>query len=146
MTSTRLPTTWARALRGAPLLGLMALLTALPSQAQYKVVGPDGKITYTDRPPVSESAKVTALGRRGAAASGPLGHGSSQPGELLPAVGIVGELVERGAGRGEQDRVTGVGEGERPFDRDRKRPAHFKRHRVGEGCSDLLGGAADQVG
>ena len=42
-----------------------------PALAQYKIVAPDGSVTYTDRPPVSESAKVTALGRRGAAASGP---------------------------------------------------------------------------
>ena len=30
---------------------LLALLLALPCQAQFKVVGPDGKVTYTDRPP-----------------------------------------------------------------------------------------------
>lgn len=69
MTSTRLPTTWARALRGAPLLGLMALLTALPSQAQYKVVGPDGKITYTDRPPPAQQGKATAISAKGGTAS-----------------------------------------------------------------------------
>ena len=33
-----------------PLLTLLALAAALPALAQYKVVGPDGKITYTDRP------------------------------------------------------------------------------------------------
>jgi glutaredoxin len=49
---------------------LVALLAALPAQAQYKVVGPDGKVTYTDRPPPSNTAKVTSLGSR-AAASGP---------------------------------------------------------------------------
>lgn len=32
------------------LLGTL-LATALPALAQYKVVGPDGKVTYTDRPP-----------------------------------------------------------------------------------------------
>ncbi len=50
---------------------LVALLAALPAQAQYKVVGPDGKVTYTDRPPVSSGAKVTSLGARGTA-SGPV--------------------------------------------------------------------------
>jgi glutaredoxin len=30
------------------------LLAALPGHALYKVVGPDGKVTYTDRPPESE--------------------------------------------------------------------------------------------
>lgn len=43
---------------------LVALLAALPAQAQYKVVGPDGKVTYTDRPPPSNTARVTSLGSR----------------------------------------------------------------------------------
>ena len=43
---------------------LVALLAALPAQAQYKVTGPDGKVTYTDRPPAPSSAKVTSLGSR----------------------------------------------------------------------------------
>lgn len=42
-----------------------ALLVALPVLAQYKVVGPDGRVTYTDRPPADASAKVTDLNRRG---------------------------------------------------------------------------------
>ena len=50
---------------------LVALLAALPAQAQYKVVGADGKVTYTDRPPTSGQAKVTSLGSRGTA-SGPV--------------------------------------------------------------------------
>ena len=32
--------------------------------AQYKVVGPDGKVTYTDRPPASSDGKISALGAR----------------------------------------------------------------------------------
>jgi glutaredoxin len=45
---------------GAP---LAALLVVLPSHAQYKVVSPDGKVTYTDTPPPSSSgSKVTKLG------------------------------------------------------------------------------------
>ncbi|HEY6133735.1 MAG TPA: glutaredoxin family protein [Rubrivivax sp.] len=44
------------------LMGAM-LLTSLPSWALYKVVGPDGKITYTDRAPIDASSKVTGLGR-----------------------------------------------------------------------------------
>lgn len=32
------------------LLSVLALAAALPALAQYKVVGPDGRITYTDRP------------------------------------------------------------------------------------------------
>ena len=52
-------------------LALVALLAALPAQAQYKVVGADGKVTYTDRPPSSSDAKVTSIGSRGVA-SGPV--------------------------------------------------------------------------
>lgn len=33
-----------------PLLTFLALAATLPALAQYKVVGPDGKVTYTDRP------------------------------------------------------------------------------------------------
>jgi len=40
-----------------------ALLIGLPALAQYKVVGPDGRVTYTDTPPpASAGAKVTKLG------------------------------------------------------------------------------------
>jgi len=42
---------------------LAALLVVLPAQAQYKVVYPDGRVTYTDTPPPpSSGAKVTKLG------------------------------------------------------------------------------------
>jgi glutaredoxin len=51
--------------------GLLALLAAVSAQAQYKVVGPDGKVTYTDRPPAASTAKVTALSGRGE--TGPAG-------------------------------------------------------------------------
>lgn len=44
---------------------LMALAaTAWPAAAQYKVVGPDGKVTYTDRQPSPREGKVSALGAR----------------------------------------------------------------------------------
>jgi len=49
---------------------LAALLTAMPAQALYKVVGADGKVTYTDRPPTSlVGNKVTALSTSGMAES-----------------------------------------------------------------------------
>ena len=52
------------------LVGAAALCALLPAQAQYKVVGPDGKITYTDTPPISASgAKITRLGERGSPAA-----------------------------------------------------------------------------
>jgi glutaredoxin len=50
---------------------LVALLAALPAHAQYKVIGADGKVTYTDRPPAATGGKVTAIGSRGVA-SGPV--------------------------------------------------------------------------
>ncbi len=46
----------------AALIGLIALGTA-PAAAQYKVVLPNGSVTYTDRPPVDASARVTPLSR-----------------------------------------------------------------------------------
>ncbi|HKX44909.1 MAG TPA: glutaredoxin family protein, partial [Burkholderiaceae bacterium] len=49
------------------LLAVAALFATTPLHAQYKVVGPDGKVTYTDRPPAS--GKVSELGARGAAAA-----------------------------------------------------------------------------
>ena len=46
-------------------LGLFAgLLSSLPCAAQYKVVAPDGGVTYTDRPTSNAANKVTEL-RRG---------------------------------------------------------------------------------
>ncbi|MDQ6685528.1 MAG: NrdH-redoxin, partial [Pseudomonadota bacterium] len=36
-------------------------VVAISVQAQYKVVGPDGKITYTDRAPGPEAGRVMSL-------------------------------------------------------------------------------------
>lgn len=44
---------------------IAALFVALPAHALYKVVGPDGKVTYTDVPPVSTDNKVQAVGAGG---------------------------------------------------------------------------------
>jgi len=47
------------------LLALSALAATVPlAHAQYKVVGSDGKVTYTDRAPNSTEGRVTALGAR----------------------------------------------------------------------------------
>jgi glutaredoxin len=43
---------------------LVTLVAAWPVAAQYKVVGPDGKVTYTDRQPSPREGKVSALGAR----------------------------------------------------------------------------------
>jgi glutaredoxin len=56
LTTHALP--WATALLGAA-------LAMAPAFAQYKVIGPDGKTTYTDRPPAPVGGNVTALGARG---------------------------------------------------------------------------------
>ncbi|HJV69328.1 glutaredoxin family protein [Ideonella sp.] len=49
--------------------GLALTLAALPAHAVYKVIGPDGKVTYTDTPPPDGKAKVTpvAVGSGGGA-------------------------------------------------------------------------------
>jgi glutaredoxin len=42
----------------------VVLFVTGPAFAQYKVVAPDGGVTYTDRPPADASAKVTPIGRK----------------------------------------------------------------------------------
>jgi glutaredoxin len=48
--------------RALPALLLLATWAA-PALAQYKVVAPDGSVTYTDRPPLEGNSRVTAIGR-----------------------------------------------------------------------------------
>lgn len=50
-------------LRWAP---LVTVLVAVPGHAQYKVIGTDGKTTYTDRQPPTAAGKSSMLGPRGA--------------------------------------------------------------------------------
>ena len=46
--------------------GAVAALSALPAQALFKVVNPDGTVTYTDRPPPPvANTRVTNLARPG---------------------------------------------------------------------------------
>lgn len=54
-----------------PALALAALLAlaTTPALALYKVVGPDGRVTYTDRAPVESNARITTLGPQGTGAS-----------------------------------------------------------------------------
>ena len=58
-------------LRLAPLAVVLSSLwlAVLPAQAQYKIVGPDGKVTYTDRVPGAADGKVTSINSRGGAAA-----------------------------------------------------------------------------
>ena len=58
-----------RPLAAAAGLTLMLGAAAALAQAQYKVIQPDGSVTYTDRPPTASNARVTNLGRSGVAAA-----------------------------------------------------------------------------
>ena len=58
-----------RPLAAAAGLTLMLGAAAALAQAQYKVVQPDGSVTYTDRPPTASNARVTHLGRSSVAAA-----------------------------------------------------------------------------
>jgi glutaredoxin len=68
MNLSRMSTTRFGAWRWLPLL---ALLAALPGHAQYKVIGPDGKVTYTDRPAATPGkiTPITAKSSTGAVAA-----------------------------------------------------------------------------
>jgi glutaredoxin len=54
MTSMRLN----RHLAAAGLIGLAAVWSAAQAQTVYRIVGPDGKVTFSDRPPVEANAKA----------------------------------------------------------------------------------------
>ncbi len=71
----------SRPLPRAIALLIAAGLFASAAHAQYKVVGPDGKVTYTDRAPVTPSGKVSAIGN--AEPSAPTA-GPPLPAELQP--------------------------------------------------------------
>jgi glutaredoxin len=62
---------------------VFALALPLPALALFKVVGPDGKVTYTDRPPVDQTARVTPLGKDSTPASAGV---TALPAELRDAV------------------------------------------------------------
>ena len=62
------PSTPPRAWNGLPAALLAACLAAClhgPAWAQYKVVGPDGSVTYTDRAPTEAGVKVQPMRRDG---------------------------------------------------------------------------------
>lgn len=74
-----IPRTW-----GAPVLCAALLLTAGLAQAQtvYRIVGTDGKVTFSDKPPVT-AANVTATDAGG---SSPVSNGPALPFELRQVV------------------------------------------------------------
>lgn len=44
------------------LLGTLLTSLCLPAWAAYKVIGPDGRVTYTDRPPSSQAVPAARIG------------------------------------------------------------------------------------
>jgi glutaredoxin len=52
-----------------PAAVLLTSLLATPAWAQYKVVAPDGSVTYTDRQPGAANLRVTSMGRNAQAAA-----------------------------------------------------------------------------
>jgi glutaredoxin len=62
------------------------LLAAAAAQAQYKVVAPDGSVTYTDRPPAAANAKVTPIGRTAIAQAAAANPELALPAELRAAM------------------------------------------------------------
>lgn len=48
-------------MRVLALLCVVALCAAAHAETLYKVIGPDGKITYTDRPPEDGKSKATTM-------------------------------------------------------------------------------------
>jgi glutaredoxin len=68
----------------AAVVCMAALLSALPASALYKVIGPDGKVSFTDKPPLTPENKVQQInpGSRGA----PAPADASLPFELRQAM------------------------------------------------------------
>jgi glutaredoxin len=57
---------WSTRFAGSAALFVLAALGAMPAQALFKVVNPDGTVTYTDRPPQPvANTRVTNLARPG---------------------------------------------------------------------------------
>ena len=80
------------------LLGSAALLCTLgiaQAQAVYRIVGPDGKVTFSDKPPASAAqGKVAATGTGAAAASS---SGGNLPFELRQVVNKYPVVIYTGA-------------------------------------------------
>ena len=70
---------------------LACTLAVLPACAQYKVVLPDGRVVYTDRPPADDSSRVTNVGPLKTAPSTPA-RATSASGASSLAAGLPTEL------------------------------------------------------
>lgn len=62
------------------------LVLALPAHALYKVVGPDGRVTYTDRPPPADLGKPQPTGRERSPVSEAASASNALPLELRQVV------------------------------------------------------------
>lgn len=84
MTSTQHARRGANRLLAATAMStaVAALFVTMPAHALYKVVGPDGKITYTDQPNVSTQNKVQTVSGNGSVAN----DAGALPYELRQAV------------------------------------------------------------
>lgn len=66
-------------------------LAVLPASAQFKVVLPDGKVVYTDRPPADSTSRVTNVGPSNTAPSAPRAASTTGAASSL-AAGLPTEL------------------------------------------------------
>ncbi|MEO7246608.1 MAG: glutaredoxin domain-containing protein, partial [Rubrivivax sp.] len=61
---------------------LLTVLAVAPAAAQYKIVGPDGRVTYTDRPPTDAGGRVQSIGPGGGVAADAASNNPPLPAEL----------------------------------------------------------------
>ncbi len=59
------PTCLASITQAAVLCAAIFTLQSVPAQTVYRIVGADGKVTFSDKPPVTRDDKTTATGRGG---------------------------------------------------------------------------------
>lgn len=75
-----------RALVVLSAIGAALAAAAAPAFAQYKIVGPDGRVTYTDRPPQAGQGRSVPLGRAGSEPSVTLPLAVREPMQRFPVV------------------------------------------------------------
>ena len=71
------------------LAAALLLAVALPASALYKVVGPDGKVTYTDRPPPAAATGLPSRVTPMAPAAAPPAAALALPTELRDRKSVV---------------------------------------------------------
>jgi glutaredoxin len=83
-------------LRLAYCLSMLLAGAALPAWAQYKVIDANGRVTYTDRPPITSNDKIQPMRATGgpAAAASNLPFELRQVAERYPVTLFTGEACE----------------------------------------------------